>query len=510
MVRLRFTSSPYTVATTRAGVRATQADRRRDHLSRRLQPARIRAGDPRSQEIVRSRGLKPAARVGIMVASLVNAVTSPVLAFFTLYISIGGAAAWGDQATIALEQANPIEVVVKTVEQTVARGSLVSLSLSDGLVLKSQGREQRIAASNLVRITAALSVEDLHPRGVPSDVASGTPGDKGGAQGDPIGAPWPTEDDMTLTLTGGDVIHGRLGDGEGEVIVVETSNLGRVSVSLESVVALDTPRSLLPGYLDTVRWLDRTPVVTDDRILLTNGDVVRGFITLINDRNIRTDNGESEVEVPLRLVVAVRFAAARKPSPDGIHCVATLRDGTRLTLTTMDWTGQRVRATWQVGAVVNISADRIVRLDIVGGRWEWLASHRPISVQDTPMLSLHWEPVTNRNVLGGPIKVAGESFEHGIGVHSRSSLTYDLKESYNEFVTSFGIDDDSGPLADVSVVILVDGRRRLEETNIRRGKLRGPIRLNVAGAKRIELVVDFGENGGLQDRFDWVEPALIR
>ncbi|MCH7840305.1 MAG: NPCBM/NEW2 domain-containing protein, partial [Planctomycetes bacterium] len=36
------------------------------------------------------------------------------------------------------------------------------------------------------------------------------------------------------------------------------------------------------------------------------------------------------------------------------------------------------------------------------------------------------------------------------------------------------------------------------------------IRLNIAGAKHIELVVDFGENGGLQDRFDWVEPALIR
>ena len=509
MGRLCAPSLPYTIAATRAGVRATQADRRRDHLSRRLQPARARAGDPRSQEIVTSRGLKPAAQVGIRVASLVNAVTRPVLAFFTLFISTGGAAAWGDQAPIALEQANLIEVVVKTIEPTVVRGSLVSLSWSNGLVLKSQGREQRIAASNLVRITAALPVEDVHPGGVPSDAAPGAQRVKGVA-GISVGAPWSTEDDMTLTLTGGDVIHGRLGDGGSEVIVVETSALGRVSVPLESVVALNTPRSLLPTYLDTVRWLDSTPVVMDDRILLTNGDIVRGFITMIHDRNIRIDNGESEVEVPLRLVVAVRFAVSRKSAPDAIHGVATLRDGTRLTLTSMDWSGHRVRAKWQAGAVVNIAADKIVRLDIAGGRWEWLASHRPISAQNTPMLSLHWEPATNRNVLGGPIKVAGETFEHGIGVHSRSSLTYDLKESYNEFVTSFGIDDDSGPLADVTVLILVDGRRCLEERNIRRGKLLGPIRLNIAGAKRIELVVDFGENGGLQDRFDWVEPALIR
>ncbi|MCH7884231.1 MAG: NPCBM/NEW2 domain-containing protein [Planctomycetes bacterium] len=445
-----------------------------------------------------------------MVASLMNAVTHPVLAFFTLFISTGGAAARGDQAATALKQTNPIEVVVKTVEPAVARGSLVSLSWSDGLVLKSRGREQRIAASNLVRITAALPMEDLHPSGVPGDVVPGAPSAKGGASRATLGAPWSTEDDMKLTLTGGDMIHGRLGDSEGEVIAVETLNLGRVSVPLESMVALDTPRSKLPTYRDTVRWLDRTPVAMDDRILLTNGDVVRGYITLINGRNITIDNGESEVEVPFRLVVAVRFAASRKPAPDAIHGVATLRDGTRLTLTKMDWIGHRVRATWQAGAVVNLAADRIVRLDIGGGRWEWLTSHRPISTQDTPMLSLHWEPATNRNVLGGPIKVAGETFEHGIGVHSRSSLTYDLKEAYEEFATSFGIDDDSGPLADVTVVILVDGRRRLEETNIRRGKLWGPIRLNIAGAKHIELVVDFGENGGLQDRFDWVEPALIR
>ena len=43
-----------------------------DHLSRRLQPARTCARDRRSLEIVRSRGLKPAARVGIIVASLAN------------------------------------------------------------------------------------------------------------------------------------------------------------------------------------------------------------------------------------------------------------------------------------------------------------------------------------------------------------------------------------------------------------------------------------------------------
>ncbi len=91
-----------------------------------------------------------------------------------------------------------------------------------------------------------------------------------------------------------------------------------------------------------------------------------------------------------------------------------------------------------------------------------------------------------------------------------SSLTYDLKGLYREFVTSFGIDDDSGPMADVAVAILVDGKRRFSRTNVRRGELFGPVRLDVTRANRIELIVDFGENGDLQDRFDWIEAALIR
>jgi hypothetical protein len=72
------------------------------------------------------------------------------------------------------------------------------------------------------------------------------------------------------------------------------------------------------------------------------------------------------------------------------------------------------------------------------------------------------------------------------------------------------MDDDSGPLADVTVMVLVDGQRRLEKTHVRRGTLFGPVRVDLSRAGRIELIVDYGDNGDLQDRFDWVEAGLIR
>ncbi len=58
--------------------------------------------------------------------------------------------------------------------------------------------------------------------------------------------------------------------------------------------------------------------------------------------------------------------------------------------------------------------------------------------------------------------------------------------------------------------VFLQRKLRFAQQNVRRGALHGPVRLDVKRANRIELVVDFGENGDLQDRFDWVEPALIR
>jgi hypothetical protein len=57
---------------------------------------------------------------------------------------------------------------------------------------------------------------------------------------------------------------------------------------------------------------------------------------------------------------------------------------------------------------------------------------------------------------------------------------------------------------------LVDDTRRFGKENIRRGTRHGLVRLDVKKAQRLELIVDFGQNGDLQDRFNWIEPALIR
>jgi len=222
------------------------------------------------------------------------------------------------------------------------------------------------------------------------------------------------------------------------------------------------------------------------------------------------DAAGGAASAPYRLVVALHIAHPEPKKLVAPHAVVQVRDTGRLTATDVNLADDTAELHLRSGGVVRCAAERLARIDVAAGRWTWLSELRPVSAEQVPMLALGWDHHVDENVRGGPIVVAGQSFERGLGVHARSVLIFELDGAYREFVTSFGLDDDSGPYADVNVSILVDGRPRFDKTHVRRGILHGPIRLDVSRAGRIALIVDFGDNGDLQDRFDWVEPALIR
>jgi hypothetical protein len=249
---------------------------------------------------------------------------------------------------------------------------------------------------------------------------------------------------------------------------------------------------------------------TQDQVLLTNGDVVDGFVVGFASEGLQFESAMGVTLLPHRVVVAVRFGGAAPVPIEGPRVVVSLRRSGRVVMSEVDWRGTAVRGRLVLGPAVEFESQHIVALDFLGGLWEWLPSREPISFEHTPMLALDWGLSVDRNVLGEPITVARETFDHGIGVHGRTRITYDLQGRYRELVTQFGMDDHSGPLASIDVQILVDGQRRFVQSDVRRGMLFGPVRVDVSRANRIELVTDFGANGDIQDRFNWVETALVR
>ncbi len=377
--------------------------------------------------------------------------------------------------------ASEFDITVTTVADGTLHGRLVEFTLAAGLVMEldTADGQYRAPAADVVDILAT-------PRPVRSPA------------------------DLTrLELVNGDRLAGRLVEPGTEAVRLETLTIGELEIPLDRV------RTVLP--YGTAQPVHRAAVAAflkqprpDDALLLSNGDVAHGFLTAVGPRgySLATDAGESHLA--RSAVIAASLASGPPPPDDGLRVRVLTVDDQLLTARRCEWAGFTALAELFDGTDVHIPGDRIARLEVLGGRWQWLAGLDPISYEHTPALSVSWQWVPDANVLGGPMRVAGRTFEHGLGVHSESSLTFDLGKEYREFRTAMGLDDDSGPYANVDVEIRIDGQLRHSASGIIPGQVHGPIRLDVTGAKRVELTVLFGANADLQDRFNWIEPALIR
>ena len=381
-------------------------------------------------------------------------------------------------------------VRVRTVDYASVEGTLISLSLDGGLRIEVDGELRHIATIDLITVSCS-EVDSNSSHEEEWGLTTG-------------------HDGVGLDLVGGDRVFGRLGDSQPEFVVVESEPWGKLSVPMDALAGVLFSSAGLPAYADSLDWFRRDSDSADDRLLLTNGDVVRGFIAGVGRDGVRLEIADEVKTVPLRLAVAARLVHPPAQASQGPHAIISLVDGQRLTVAALEWSGGKVKARRSTGETVEPAADQIRSVAFQGGRWEWLSAKVPSSSQQVAMLSMEWKHMLDRNVLGGPLRVAGGRYERGIGVHSKSVLEYDLDGAYREFVTSFGMDDNSGRGANVKVVILVDGQQRFERADVVAGVLHGPVRVDVSGARRLELVVDFGLNGDIQDRFDWIEPGLVK
>jgi hypothetical protein len=109
------------------------------------------------------------------------------------------------------------------------------------------------------------------------------------------------------------------------------------------------------------------------------------------------------------------------------------------------------------------------------------------------------------------LKLRGVEFPKGLGVHSKSSVTYRLDGKFRRFRAVIGIDDDAAGAGSAEFEVLLDGK-----SIYRSGVLTGTSpaaaieRLDVSGARLMTLRVDYATLADIQDHADWCEAVLIK
>ena len=311
---------------------------------------------------------------------------------------------------------------------------------------------------------------------------------------------------FVLHLSGGDQLRGEPVKLEGETLQWKSPAVGTMGVSLRQVSGLVRANRAVPA-IETQR--------TEDVVLLANGDSVRGILSDITAEGLSIQSGGNAVPVPLDSVAAVIFAstAASGAPPAGRAFRVRLDDGSTVTAPSLKSAGEKLVLSLSSGDARELPLASVQGIEQLNGPVSWLSSRPPSESVQTPLLETSRPARMDRTVTGKPMRFGDRTFARGIGVAPFSRITWPLDEArkdYAAFRTQYAIDG-TAPYADVTVRIKLGEKVVHEKKNVIAGVLSPVVVIPIdPKAESLTLEVDFGENYGVQDRLNWIEPALLK
>jgi hypothetical protein len=116
----------------------------------------------------------------------------------------------------------------------------------------------------------------------------------------------------------------------------------------------------------------------------------------------------------------------------------------------------------------------------------------------------------DRSASAKSLSIAGRVFDKGLGVHSRTELSYQIAGDYESFVATIGIDDAVRPRGSVVFRVSGDGRELFDSGEVRGSDPPRDIQVDVKDVKSLTLAVDYGEALDVSDHANWGGARLLK
>ena len=331
--------------------------------------------------------------------------------------------------------------------------------------------------------------------------------------------------DAHVVLANGDRIAGELLGGDGLTIRLgalfgvagKTAELALPLSAVSAIWLLPPPQD---SPLDAVKypWIDASK--KQDTLKLRNGDILRGTLERLTPASgpirFKPAGDAAAKSFDLNKIAALAFdpSLSRVKLPAGQHFRIVSKSGSRLTLASASFDGTTFTGATSTGAKFTMPQSDLVALDTIGGKVAMLADRKTKSQKIEPYGSVSWPLAPNRSVREAALRLntvhGDETFDRGLGMHSQTTVTYDLAGKYRTFRSTVGLDSHSGRKGAVDVRILVDGKEQaISGLKGLTADAAVEIRLDIVGAKELTLIVDYGPGGDVQDDVNWADAKLV-
>ncbi len=320
-----------------------------------------------------------------------------------------------------------------------------------------------------------------------------------------------------VILAGGDVLAVRPESIDDEWLTGRWTHFASwpaVKLPLETVRAVLFERPRDPAA--SARLLSRVLEYDDsqDAVILTNGDTLAGELSGLDDKRLllTTSLGKSGIDRSGIRAVIFNPSLTSSESLKGEGALVSLVDGSRFRVRDMKFGSlDRLLVHTLFGVELDFPLTGLESLRFLGGCATYLSDLTPAEYRFEPYLALDWPLRRDRSVAGGFLTLRGTEYPKGLGVHSRSSVSYRLDGKYRWFRATVGIDDDAAGKGSVTFEVLADSRS-IYKSDVLTGTSPAVTldRLDVSGAKLLTLRVDYATQGDIQDHADWCDAVLIK
>jgi hypothetical protein len=343
----------------------------------------------------------------------------------------------------------------------------------------------------------------------------------------------PPADKPAILLAGDGLLIGeptKLADGKLHVV---SALAGEVLVPRAALRAI-----LWHGASDISRWerlLDSAKRPPDtDRLILTNGDELTGRAVSLSTEHLTWRGSAGELRLEIDRIAAVGLfppasgrsaissslgsaggrTASEAPPRSRQQKIIGLTDGSRLTADSIVVAADTASLELPHDIQLRLPANQVAMVQPLGGRATYLSDLAPQSYRHVPFFDIPWNYRRDRSAGGRWLESAGERYAKGLGMHSASRLGYVLDRPYKRFEAEIAIDDSAAPHGSVIFRVLTDdgdGRwnSRYTSPTVRSGQRPIPISVDLSGAKRLSLLVDYADFGDLSDHANWLDARLI-
>lgn len=327
----------------------------------------------------------------------------------------------------------------------------------------------------------------------------------------------------TVTLAAGDLVSGVVSGGDGEKLQLSVS--GQViPIPIDAIRKITFPARVPPQVLDFAANPsgDRLYQLhkSDDRLDPTI-EPINGTLSSFDEKSLKFEGVLGSTSYPYENLAAILLTPlGGKPSAKGApsDALVTLVPDGKLKVKIVNLTAGGLQVESESLGKCTIPIRSIGSIRFRSALFTDLSELEPSSVEETAYFgggsSVRYPWKRDRTVTGGALRVGGVLYESGLGVHSRSLLTFPLDGNFVSFRTKAGVDDETLALPRKGSVIFrihVDDKKVYESPVVRSGERAvEPPAVDLRGAKKLTLEVDFADGFDIADRADWCEPILLK